>query len=286
MRRAPLRSPIFRNVSARLRSFCSSDEPNALAISAGSRPTVVLVPSRIGGWLLGAELPSRRASTGSDGLRDSSLCTDPAASRAKVRSRSIASERCSVTSACCRANLFGNRNFSRREWKSVKRTRTAAAAPAKLSHLPRHPFLRRTRRKSSLSRSLLTSVTAASSSSVDLLHRRPSSLIFPPLEEFLEEVVAVHICLRPELVEKSSEVVSIGRSCCRRFFVLVEPFLGRRETLPARYLCTQVHLSPLRMARGSKESVELGEERLDKARDALVAIRVRRPIVSAQDRSN
>src|SRR5829696_4025383 len=43
MRRAPLRSPIRRNVSARLRSFCSSDEPNALAVSAGSRPAVVVV---------------------------------------------------------------------------------------------------------------------------------------------------------------------------------------------------------------------------------------------------
>src|ERR1700730_11879769 len=53
------------------------------------------------------------------------------------------------------------------------------------------------------------------------------------------------LSLVDEAREDRSEVLQVGRSAHLR--IALQPLLGRREAPPARKLCRDIHLAPLRM---------------------------------------
>ena len=58
----------------------------------------------------------------------------------------------------------------------------------------------------------------------------------------------------------------------------VEPGLGRPHALPAGHVGGEIDLLPFRMAAGLQELVEAREERIHEAPDAVVAVRILRPV--------
>src|SRR5689334_1438430 len=106
-----------------------------------------------------------------------------------------------------------------------------------------------------------------------------------PLEEVLIELVAIAEASRNWSARGEELVETLAPAAFRGLLVvLLQPFFGWLEALPAREFRRQIDFLPLRMAWLFLEFRHLGEEEVDEFRKAAIALGVLRPVVSDHHR--